>query len=275
MTSGYEAFFGLAERPFSLTSDPKYFYSSRSHGGALDTVSGALRARVRFLLVTGDLGIGKTILGRTLLAQSRAHTPSAYVANPLMSPDAFDRLLVEDFALASLDALDAMNAESVVIVDEAHTLPGSLLEHLLALSRRHIDNEYLFHFVFIGQPAFGDPTRLGIAEIDDRVRTKVRVLPLGRDECAAYIEHRLARVAPDHSVRFSTRTHDAVFALSGGIPRLVNLLCERALQEAANAGSHSIEPGTIESSAAALQLLRARPRRFRWYSRLHDPARKR
>jgi general secretion pathway protein A len=273
MTPGYEAFFGFAERPFSLTSDPRCFYSSRSHGRALDVVTTALDERVRFLLVTGDLGMGKTILSRTLLEHSRARIPSAYVANPLITPDAFDRLLAEDLALPSPDALDAMSAEAVVIVDEAHRLPNQLLDHLLTLSRRHLDNEYLFRFVFIGQPVFGDVTRLGIAEIDDRVRTKVRLLPLGREECALYIEHRLARVRADHSVRFSAKTHDAVFAISGGIPRLVNLVCERALQEAATAGSHVVEPRTVETAAVALQLLRARPRRFRWYAARGQSAR--
>lgn len=265
MTAGYEAFFGFAERPFSLTSDPRSFYSSRSHGRALDVLTTALSERVRFLLVTGDLGMGKTILSRTLLEHSRGRTPSAYVANPLLTPHAFDRLLVEDLALPSAGALEAMSTEAVVIVDEAHTLPSQLLDHLLTLSRRHLDNEYLFRFVFVGQPVFGDAARLGIAEIDDRVRTKVRLLPLGRDECAMYIEHRLARVGGDHLVRFSSKTHDAVFTLSGGIPRLVNLVCERALQEAATVGSYVIEPRTIELAAMALQLLRARPKRFRWY----------
>jgi general secretion pathway protein A len=190
MSAGYETFFGLSERPFSLTSDPRYFFRSRAHGRALETLTFGLRSRVRFLSLTGDLGIGKTMFCRTLCDQIRRTVPVVYVGNPLLSPDAFERLLMEDLALSTFEALDAMTDDAVIVVDEAHSLPDQLLSHLLSLSRRHIDNEYLFRFVFVGQPMFGDPSRLGIAEIDDRVSTRVRLLPLGREECTAYIEHR-------------------------------------------------------------------------------------
>lgn len=267
MSAGYETFFGLDERPFSLTSDAKYFFKSRSHGRALESLTFGIRAKERFLLVTGDLGVGKTVICRTLIEQLRRRLAVAYVANPLITPDAFERLLVEEFDLSTVDALDAFRGEAVIIVDEAHTVPHQLLHHLLTFSRRHVESEYLFRFVFVGQSMSGDPARLGVGEIDDRVSTKVRLLPLGRQECAAYIEHRLTTAGPTHSVQFSARTHDYVFALSGGVPRLVNLLCERALQEAAAVGTHKIEPTTIDAAAAALQLLRARPRRFRWFGK--------
>jgi general secretion pathway protein A len=267
MSAGYETFFGLSERPFSLTSDPRYFFRSRAHGRALETLTFGLRSRVRFLSLTGDLGIGKTMFCRTLCDQIRRTVPVVYVGNPLLSPDAFERLLMEDLALSTFEALDAMTDDAVIVVDEAHSLPDQLLSHLLSLSRRHIDNEYLFRFVFVGQPMFGDPSRLGIAEIDDRVSTRVRLLPLGREECTAYIEHRLSMAGLGHRAHFSTRTHDYVFSLSGGVPRLVNLLCERALQEAAALGTSTIEPRTVDAAAAALELLCARPRRFRWFNR--------
>ena len=267
MSAGYEAFFGLEERPFSLTSDPKYFFKSRSHGRALEALTFGLRAKDRFLLVTGDLGVGKTVVCRTLVEQLRRRGLAAYVPNPLITPEAFERLLMEEFAFKSLDELDAMSGEAIIIVDEAHTIPTQLLDHLLVYSRRHADNEYQFRFAFVGQTTAGDPARLGIVDIDDRISTKVRLLPLGREECSAYVEHRLALAGASHSARFSPKAHDCVFALSGGVPRLVNLLCERALQEAASVGTHKIEQTTIEASASALELLRARPKRFRWYSK--------
>ena len=252
MSAGYEAFFGLNERPFSLTSDPKYFFNSRSHGRALEALTFALRAKDRFLLVTGDLGVGKTVLCRTLLQQLRPNVFAAYVPNPLITPEAFERLLVEEFAFRSVDELDAMTGEAVIMVDEAHTLPRQLLEHLLAYSRRHIDNEYQFRFAFVGQTKTGEPGRLGIVDVDDRISTSVRLLPLGRQECAAYVEHRLSIASAHHTVRFSAKAHDYVFTLSGGVPRLVNLLCERALQEAASVGTRKIEQTTIAAAAAAL-----------------------
>jgi general secretion pathway protein A len=267
MPPGYESFFGLDERPFSLTPDPKYFFTSRSHGRALAALTSGFCERERFLLVTGDLGLGKTVLCRTVLEQFRAHGPVTYISSPLITRDAFDRMLLRDFGKASLDELEAVPAEAIIIVDEAHTVPGELLEHLLGVARRQVNGDYLFRIAFVGQSAPGDPTRVGVADIDGRVTSKIRLLPLGHEELPAYVAHRLAMAGSNHTVHFSPRAYDYVFALSGGVPRLVNLLCERALQEAAAGGTHRIEPSTIDVAAGALQLLHARPRRFRWFSR--------
>ena len=267
MTPGYESFFGLLERPFSLTPDPRFFFPSRSHGRAVDALTSGFRARERFLLVTGDLGVGKTVLCRTLVEQLRRRGRVTYLASPLITPDVFDRTVLEDFGCHSIHELGYTLTEAVIIIDEAHTVPPPLLEHILAFARMEVNADYLFRIAFVGQSAPADPARLGVADIDDRVTTKVRLLPLGREECATYIQHRLTTAGIDHGVRFSPRAQEYVFALSGGVPRLVNLLCERALQEAAAVGTRRIEPATIDLAASALQLLRARPRRFRWYSK--------
>ena len=267
MTAGYESFFGLAERPFSLTIDTRYFFASRSHGRAVDVLTAGFRAKERFLLVTGDLGIGKTAVCRTLAEQLRRDSSVALIRNPLITSEAFNRLVLEDFALSSFEAFDRATTDAVIIIDEAHIMPPALVEHVLAFSRRHVDSQYVFRFAFVGQSIPGDPDRLGVADIDNRTSTTVRLLPLGREECAAYIDHRLKVAGPEHVARFSSRTYDAVFALSGGVPRLVNLLCERALQEAASVGNRTIGPSTIEAAASALQLLRTPPRRFRWFGR--------
>jgi len=104
--------------------------------------------------------------------------------------------------------------------------------------------------------------------LDDRVSTKARLLPLGRDECAAYVAYRLTIAGGGGAtVSFSHRAIDVLYGLSGGVPRLVNLLCERALQEAAAADEHTVEPDGIDSAASALELLRARRRRFRWFTK--------
>jgi type II secretory pathway predicted ATPase ExeA len=267
MSRGYEAFFGLRERPFSLTSDPRYFFKSRSHGRAVETLTFSLRSRERFLAVTGDLGVGKTMLCRTFLDQLRRNAPVSYVCNPLLTPDAFCRLLREDLGVEHLEELAGRKSGAVVIVDEVHMMPLPVVAQLLSLAEAHGAEPPAVQFVFVGQSVPGDSIRLGIQELDELVSTKIRLLPLERGECAGYIEHRLGVAGGSHDARFSTRAVDYVFALSGGVPRLVNLLCERALQEAAATGSHTIEPGTIDLAAATLQLLRARSRRFRWFTR--------
>jgi general secretion pathway protein A len=267
MVPSYESFFGLSERPFSLTPDPAYFYKSRAHGRAVEAITFGLRARERVLLVTGDLGVGKTVLCRTLLEHLRRRGLVTYVASPLMTADAFSRLVLDDLEAGARAADSSHRTNAVVIVDEAHTVPAALVEHLLSFSRLDACSECAFQFVFVGQSTPGDAARLGIHEIDDVVTTRVRVLPLSREECVAYVAHRLSVAGAHHAVEFAPRTLDYVFSLSGGVPRLVNLLCERALQEAAAVGTRKIEPATIDLAAAALQLLRARPRRFRWYTR--------
>jgi type II secretory pathway predicted ATPase ExeA len=266
MSVGYEFFFGLAERPFSLTPDTKFFFKSRSHGHALETLTFALRARERFLLVTGDLGVGKTAFCRMLVEHLRRRTRVAYLANPLTTPEAMDWLVRQELG-APVDRPDGLLDESVVVIDEAHGMSTAILDHVLAMSRRHADADQFLRFVFVGQPAAADPARLGLGDLDDRVSTRARLLPLTREECGAYIEHRLAIGGATHAVQFTPRAYDYIFALSGGMPRLVNLLCERALQESAAARTTRIEPDVVDTAASDLHLLRARPKRFRWFSR--------
>jgi type II secretory pathway predicted ATPase ExeA len=266
MSRGYEAFFGLRERPFSLTSDPRYFFKSRSHGRAVETLTFSLRSRERFLAVTGDLGVGKTMLCRTFLDQLRPNVPVSYVGNPLLTPDAFGRLLREDLGVENLEELATRPAGAVIIIDEVHMMPLPVIDRLLSLTAVG-DEPPAVQFVLVGQSAPGDPIRVGIQELDELVSTRIRLLPLERGECAGYIDHRLMVAGGSHVAQFSSRAVDYVFALSGGVPRLVNLLCERALQEAAATGAHAIEPATIDLAAATLQLLRARSRRFRWFTK--------
>ncbi len=267
MSRGYETFFGLGERPFSLTPDPRYFFKSRSHGRAVETLTFSLRSRERFLVVTGDLGVGKTMLCRTFIEQLRRQVPVSYVCNPLLTPDAFSRLLREDLGVDAFEDLATRQTGAVIIIDEVQMMPLPVVDQLLSLTAVQGGETPAVQFVFVGQSAPGDPVRTGIQELDELATTKIRLLPLERGECAGYIEHRLMMAGGSDGVKFSTRAIDYVFALSGGVPRLVNLLCERALQEAAATGAQTIESATIDLAAATLQLLRARSRRFRWFTK--------
>jgi general secretion pathway protein A len=286
----YESFFGLTARPFSLAPDPRFYFRSRSHGRALETVTFGLRRGDRFLLVTGDLGVGKTVLCRTLVEQLRRRGPVSCIGNPLMTAESFVRVLHEDLGgvppeeppdplgAPSIHALhdrlrgllnypDDVRGSSVVVIDEAHTLPAGLIDHLLRLARGDHQREPLVQIVLVGESIAREHDALGIALLDEHVATKARLLPLSRDECTEYVGHRLAIAGGADRASFSPRAIDTLYGLSGGVPRLVNLLCERALQEAAAGNSLRIESAAIEASASALQLLRSRPRRFRWYSR--------
>lgn len=283
MSVSYESAFGLAERPFSLTPDPRFFYKSRSHGRALETLTFALRRRERIIVVTGDLGVGKTVLCRTLLAQVQRRSRACYVASPLMETVGLWRLLLKELNPSAAetwlgdvsagrlhallgDALESTAHGAVVVIDEAHLMPRALADDILALASMALSDDKALQVVLVGQAPAGEVHRLGFRDIDGIALTRVRLLPLGREESAEYVMHRLACAGAD-GVRFSARALDFVFVLSGGVPRLINLLCERALQETAALGVHVVEPAAIDHAAASLELPRVRPRRFRWYTR--------
>jgi type II secretory pathway predicted ATPase ExeA len=287
--AGYESIHGLVERPFSLTPDPKWFFNSRSHGRALDSLLIGLGRRDHFLLLTGDLGVGKTTICRTLIHQLRRRTALAYCANPLLSSTDLLRLLLHDFGGATSETAAAVPADGsrqrlfdalvnclrglararegpVLIVDEAHTTPAEVMDELLQLSAITIDGERVMQIVLSAQPSDSDAAANGIHRIDADIATRARILPFGREDCADYVTHRLT-LAGAVGISFTPRAIDLLFGLSGGVPRLVNLLCERALQVSAADGSRKIEPATIEHAASALALLRARPKRFRWFQK--------
>ena len=284
---GYEEFFGFVERPFSLTPDPKYYFRSRSHSRAFEALSAAVKRRESLLLVTGDLGVGKTTLCRTLIDVFERKTRAALVGNALLSPEDLLRLLLQDLGAVAKEEvkrgrlvgasrtelhhmldeflLDLRSSKdgAVLIIDEAHSLPPATVDQIIELSILESNREKVLQVLLAGQSSSAGNATIP-KPLDDRLATRARLLPLERDEAERYIAHRLTIAGGPH-VSFTTRAVEVIYGLSGGVPRLVNLLCERALQEGASAGSRKIEPEMVESAASALELLRLRPRRFRWF----------
>lgn len=279
--------------PFSLTPDARYHFRSRAHGRALGALTTGLARRAPLLLLTGDLGTGKSTVCRTLLHTHRDDCPAVYVPNALVTPDELLRHLLlhldrpepdhdrrRQVTAADIDALtlwtetrlrELSATPPLVLVDEAHLLPPSTVDVILRLASLEHDGHPLVQILLAAQPpAAGTPVLSRV--IEDSVSLRARLTPLERDECEPYVQHRL-QVAGVGPVVLSPRTIDALFALSGGVPRLVNLLCERAFQEAASLGVRRLEPSMFEAAAGALELLRLRSRRFRWYGVHRDVAR--
>jgi len=283
----YAAYFRFAQRPFSLTPDPRFYFRSRSHARAFDSLSAAISRRDCLMLVLGDLGVGKTTLCRTLLDTQERKSRAALVGNALLSPDDLLRLMLQDLGAVSsedlhqcriqsmphgelvdtfnnfLGQLRAAGEGAVMIIDEAHRLPAATQEQMLEIACLDSNKDRVVQFLLAGQPAVGGATMLP-ALGDERLGIRARLLPLERDECERYIAHRLA-IAGGNAVTFHSTAVEGIYALSGGVPRLVNLICERALQETADAKSNVVERQMIESAASALDLIRLRPKRFRWY----------
>jgi general secretion pathway protein A len=259
--AGYETRFGLVERPFSLASEPKYFFKGHTHGRALESLTFALRRRDPFLLLTGDLGIGKTTVCRTLVEQLRRRGPVAYFSHPLRSGRELERVLLETFNAV---AFDDVRDGAVIVIDEAQLMPTAVVDLLRRLSAAATARGKVMPVVFASQTTENNLITAALQALDPQIAMRARLLPFGREDCAAYVAHRLT-IAGGGEIAFTSRATDVLFGLSGGVPRLVNLLCEHALQEAAAADSRKIEAVYVEGAASALELRRARPRRFRWF----------
>jgi general secretion pathway protein A len=280
-------FFKFSRSPFSLTPDPQFYFRSHSHGRVFDALLDAIARRDSLMLIAGDLGVGKTTLCRTLIASPGRTLRAALVGNALLSAEDLLRLMLQDLGampkgdprqarlgsaqradlLRECDefllALHAANDSAFLIIDEAHSLPPATLEQVIEIAHLESNRHKVMQFLLAGQPAAGGQA-MPLRAADNAHTVRARLLPLEREECDRYVHHRLT-VAGGAMVKFSQQSIELIYALSGGVPRLINLLCERALQEAASARTDRIEAAMISAAASALDLVRIRPKRFRWY----------
>jgi general secretion pathway protein A len=290
----YEQYYGFAEKPFSLTPDPKFLYRSESHANALELLQYALERREGFAVITGDIGTGKTTLCRALLEQTDKRTFTALLLNPFLSEEDLLRAILRDFGVMSrsedrsaaarkptkqdlvstledfLLSLVPLGARAVVIIDEAQNLPLAILEQIRILSNLETDKEKLLQIILVGQLNLVTLLRSPeLRQLDQRVSIRYQLKSLTEEEVGAYVAHRLAIANGARSVVFTPPATRLVFTYSGGIPRLVNMLCDRALLGAYSAQTARIDEGIVETSAEGLDLKAARPveRRF-WFTRL-------
>ena len=264
----YEPFYGLREKPFSLTSDAHFFYQSRSHAPAFDDLLNAIRRRESLNVLTGDIGTGKTTLCRAVLESLDRKTFSAFVPDPFASREELLRVLLADFGVASADdvtsgrlrnatrtelsyrlseflrTLVPLQAFAVVIIDEAQNLSQQLLEEVRILS----DADGQLQVVLVGQLELRARLKQSeMRQLDQRVSVHCQLQPLDTAGVAGYISHRL-HVAGGSSdrVRFSGEAVEAIYLLSGGVPRVINRICDRALRY-----GYSKKEATIDADIVA------------------------
>ena len=274
----YEPFYGLREKPFSLTSDSRFFYQSRSHAPAFVDLLNAVKRRESLTVLTGDIGTGKTTLCRAVLANLDHKTFSAFVPDPFASREDLLKMLLTDFGIASgadvtsgrlrdasrteltyllrdfLGTLAPLQAFAVVFVDEAQNLSLPLLEELRILS----DADGLMQVVLVGQLELGEKLRLpAMRQLDQRVSARCRLQPLDVAGVAGYISHRLHRAGGSADrISFSGDAVELIYELSGGVPRVINRLCDRALHAAygrkmASIGRQIVEATNPDTGVAA------------------------
>ena len=285
----YEHYYGFAEKPFSLTPDPKYLYRSQSHANAFDLLQYAIRRREGFVVVTGDIGTGKTTLCRALLEQIDRTTFTALVLNPFLSEEDLLKRILQDFGVISREELKAgrlagvskpelidalydfllglipLNASAVLIIDEAQNLPLQVLEQIRILSNLETDKEKLLQIILVGQLNLQTLLRSPeMRQLDQRVSIRYELKPLDREAVAAYVAHRLTIAGGSAAITFAPKALHLVHRLSGGIPRLINLICDRALLAGFSARSNRITPEMVSHAAESLDLQRSTLLRFGW-----------
>src|SRR5436190_5379413 len=248
----YEEYYGFTEKPFSLTPDPKYLYKSESHANAFELLQYANRRREGFVVVTGDIGTGKTTLCRALLEQIDRTTFTALVLNPFLSEEDLLKLILQDFGVISRDdvkrgrlagvskqgliealydfllGLVPLKASAVLIIDEAQNLPLSVLEQIRILSNLETDKQKLLQIILVGQLNLQSLLRSPeLRQLDQRVSIRYQLEPLDRDGVSGYVAHRLAIAGGSGAVSFTHKALEMVHRLTNGIPRYINIMCDR------------------------------------------------
>jgi len=266
----YTSFFGLNEKPFSITPDPRYLFMSERHGEALAHLVYGVTESGGFMQLTGEVGTGKTTLVRTLLLNRMpANADVAVVLNPQLSAREFLITICEELGVAvpadrsSIKALiDTLNhhlldthsdaRRTILVVDEAQNLAPDVLEEVRLLTNLETAKQKLLQIVLIGQPELRDLlARNDLRQLAQRITGRYHLEPLSRDETAQYIEHRL-KVAGSLGEVFDAGAKREVFRLSQGVPRLINVICDRALLGAYSVETRHVNRRMVRRAAAEI-----------------------
>jgi general secretion pathway protein A len=274
----YESYYGFSEKPFSLTPDPKFLYRYESHANAIELLQYAIARREGFVVITGDKGMGKTTLCRALVEKVDRRTFPALVLNPFNSEEDLLRAILENLGVVSrgeehtgtrkptkqelvstlhdfLLSLVPIGARAVLVIDEAQSLPLSILEQIRILSNFETDREKLLQIFLVGQlslvPLLRSPE---LRQLDQRVSIRYQLKPLREEEIAGYVAHRLAVANGSHNVVFTPTALRVVHDHTGGIPRLINMLCDRAMLGAYSVQTARIDEDLVVTAAAGLDL---------------------
>ncbi|MBX6422132.1 ExeA family protein [Thermosulfurimonas sp. F29] len=282
----YLGFFGLRDHPFRITPDTDYFYPSRAHKAALEALKYGILRREGFLVLTGEPGTGKTLLIRMLFRELPEEVVTAMVLTPALGPEALFEAVLEDLEIRASGSKEAMlktfrdylfelsrrGRTLLLVIDEAQNLPPESLEELRLLSNFETEKGKLLQILLSGQPALEEKLRSPeLAQLAQRITVWERLSPFSREEVADYVRFRLAR-AGGAGIVFSRGAEGELTRLSGGIPRVINKIMDRALLVAFARGTHRLSPGLLREAAEAAALpstaIRTGGKRIRWMAGL-------
>jgi len=262
----YKEYFGLKEEPFSIAPDPQFLYMSGRHREALAHLIYGMKADSGFVLLTGEVGTGKTTVCRCLLGQIPDNSEIAFILNPKLSVVELLATICDELEIAYpannhsvkifIDRINlyllkahAEGKRTVLIIDEAQNLSIDVLEQIRLLTNLETDKRKLLQVVMLGQPELNRLlNQPELRQLSQRVTARYHLEPLSRDEIEGYLTHRLA-VAGVERPLFPAKTIVKLYNLTGGVPRLINLLCDRALLGAYVKGQNTVSPALLGEAA--------------------------
>ncbi len=278
----YTSFFGLGEKPFAITPDPRYLFMSERHAEALAHLLYGINEAGGFIQLTGEVGTGKTTVVRSLLERMPGHADVAVILNPQLTPLQFVLTICEELGIfvrdddtgSIKDLVDILNKRLleahakgrrvVVIVDEAQNLTPETLEQVRLLTNLETASHKLLQIILIGQPELRDVlARVELRQLAQRITGRYHLAPLSKTETAAYIRHRL-KVAGTNNEIFTPAALREAHRLSDGIPRIINVICDRALLGAFTQEQHRIGPNLIRAAASEVYGRSFNPQWMRW-----------
>jgi general secretion pathway protein A len=264
----YTRFFGLAEKPFAITPDPRYLFLSARHAEALAHLLYGIEDAGGFVQLTGEVGTGKTTMIRSLLGQVPSHVEVALILNPRVTPAEFLHAICDELHLwvpepardsvkAQVDILnhyllDAHGRERrvVLLVDEAQQLSPDVLEQVRLLTNLETATTKLLQIILVGQPELRElVARPELRQLAQRVTGRYHLEPLTREETAAYVRHRLS-VAGATSEIFTAGALSELHRIAAGIPRVVNVVADRALLGAYTRDQHGVTAALVRRAAS-------------------------
>lgn len=276
----YNEYFGLNELPFSIAPDPRYLYMSEQHREALAHLLYGFNSSGGFVLLTGEVGTGKTTVCRCLLDQVPENSAIAFIINPRLTVEELLATICDEFGIAYREGttsnkvfIDLINAflldthaggrKAVVIIDEAQNLSTDVLEQLRLLTNLETSQCKLLQIILLGQPELREKlSRPELQQLSQRIIARYHLGPLSRNDIGSYITHRLS-VAGLRRQLFTDATVKKLFHLTGGVPRLINVLCDRALLGTFAQGKNEVNKPTLLKAAREVLGEEVEPDRYR------------
>ncbi len=268
----YLSFYGLNEKPFGLTPDTKFLYLSKNHRDALNHLIYGIREKEGFVVLTGDVGTGKTTIVRALLERLGDDTRSALILNPVLEGKELLSSILEEFGISNTggtgkELIDRLNQfllgefmqrkDAVLIIDEAQHLSDQTLEHIRLLSNLETEKAKLLQIILVGQVELHLKLESPLLRpLNQRVSIRHHLAPLDRTDTEKYIYHRLLVAGSNGHINFSTGAINEIFRYSQGIPRLTNLVCDRTLLTGYVGQSNHIDKRIVKKGAKSLEKYR-------------------